>query len=242
MADFKTHLTVATVAGGLGSTSLLVAERVSQGDALVCFVAAILGGILPDIDADNSTPLNIAFTLGAIVFSFLVMFGQTGGGLSVVELVGIWLVAFLFFKSVIFKIFTWSTVHRGIFHSLPAGVLFGFIMAIWLTKGYAFSGISAWLAGGFLFFGFVIHLLLDEIYSLNLLGVGGVKNSFGTAFKLYSSDPLASAFMYGGVGVLFLFMPESQGVVERVMTPETWGTITSRFLPSGSWYGWGAPP
>jgi hypothetical protein len=48
------------------------------------------------------------------------------------------------------------------------------------------------LAGG-VFLGFLSHLLLDEVYSVNLKGiVPRLKNSSGTALKLSSDSKLAT--------------------------------------------------
>ena len=77
------------------------------------------------------------------------------------------------------------TVHRGMFHSLPAVVIFGelsFLLA---------SGEDTWLraykAGGVVL-GYLSHLVLDEIYSVEWKrGFVRIKKSFGTALKMYST-------------------------------------------------------
>jgi hypothetical protein len=49
------------------------------------------------------------------------------------------------------------------------------------------SIMMAWLSGGFILLGGMIHLLLDELYSVDLSNVT-VKRSFGTAMKLADFD------------------------------------------------------
>ena len=236
MAQFKAHLTMATVAGGLGALSLFVAGQIDTQDTLICLTAAIIGGLLPDIDADNSTPLHIAFTFFATLFSFFVMFSQ-GEHFSVLELVAVWLLAFLFFKLVVFELFIRATVHRGVFHSLPAGVLFSFLTAIFFYWLFGFSAKEAWLPGIFLFFGFFVHLLLDEIYSLNFLDSGGVKHSFGSAMKLYSSNFIATGILYAVTIALYFATPSLEDVGDDIFNLNTLENIAARFMPSGNWFG-----
>jgi hypothetical protein len=45
--------------------------------------------------------------------------------------------------------------------------------------------LHCWLSGFFIGFGFLVHLLLDELYSVDLTN-RRMKKSFGTALKLYS--------------------------------------------------------
>ncbi len=44
--------------------------------------------------------------------------------------------------------------------------------------------ITAWMAGLFVFIGFLIHLILDEIYAVDFSGAR-LKRSFGSALKLF---------------------------------------------------------
>ena len=63
------------------------------------------------------------------------------------------------------------------------------------------------IAGAFLLFGFIIHLLLDEIVSLNLLGFN-IKKSFGSALKLYDRENLlGTVILYIIIIVFFFFTP-----------------------------------
>ncbi len=235
MANFKVHLTTATVAGGLGALSLFVAGTIDNQGVLICLTAAIIGGLLPDIDADNSTPLHIAFTFFATLFSFLILFSQ-GEWLSVVELIILWLLAYLFFKLVVFELFIRTTVHRGIFHSLPAAVFFSFLTAIFFHRLFDFQPSVAWLPALFVFLGFFVHLLLDELYSLNFFG-GGIKHSFGSAMKLYSSNFLATALIYAVTIALFFITPSLDGLEADIFNPDTLANISQRFLPAGHWFG-----
>ena len=238
MANFKEHLIVGTVAGGFGATSLLVAGQADPQAVLIYLSAATIGSVLPDIDADNSTPLHIAFSFFAVLLAFFTLFSQEAR-LSIVELLVLWLAVYLFFKLVVFALFIRTTVHRGVFHSIPAGVMFGFLTTIMMSKLFQFSDKVAWLAGGFVFFGYLAHLLLDELFSLNLFGEGGVKHSLGSAFKLYSSDLRATAVLYAVTIGLFFLMPDLGGTFKGTFAATTWQVIQERLLPKGGWFGSG---
>jgi hypothetical protein len=52
-------------------------------------------------------------------------------------------------------------------------------------RWFALEPALSWLAGGFALLGYLTHLVLDEIASVDLLG-NRVKRSFGTAIKPFS--------------------------------------------------------
>ena len=87
------------------------------------------------------------------------------------------------------------------------GILFAqialFISQEKLQQSSEFSSIIAF----FIFFGFIVHLLLDEIYSFNLLGIK-IKKSFGTALKLYAKNNLiGTLILYILILLFFKYVP-----------------------------------
>ncbi len=166
-----------------------------------------IGGILPDIDANQSVILGLIFSFLAPVFAFFVVFAQQSGS-PVLKLFLIWLLAFFGVKYPLFFLFIRFTKHRGLIHSVPGGILFSFLGTILLHKVFLFSDVTAWMAGLFLFFGFVIHLILDEISSIDFSQMR-LKKSFGTALKLGDSkDPTATSVLYVTIIGLYLLAPD----------------------------------
>ena len=235
MAGFKVHFATAAVTGGIVATSLLSAAIINPSTMLLCFAAVILGGVLPDIDSDKSTVLSISFTILSLVLSFFIMFAQVEF-LSILELCLLWFGVFLFFKLVVFGLFTLFTVHRGIFHSIPAAFLSWFGTTVFLHPLYNLDNRTVWIVGAFVFLGFIIHLLLDELTSLNLFGFGGVRQSFGSALKLYSPSLPATAILYLATAGLYMLTPESDGLFLQIADPNTWEKISQNFFPTGSWF------
>tara|TARA_R110001583_G_scaffold24224_2_gene88570 strand:+ start:2973 stop:3713 length:741 start_codon:yes stop_codon:yes gene_type:complete len=195
MANFNTHFNVAAVATGLAAATLLSAEHINLNTALGLWFLGTIGGLLPDIDSDNSTSLDIIFNLFAfstvlIVLRYvssdmvsLVEFQQ----LSLIELIALPLVVYALMRYLVRPIFEKITVHRGSCHSLSFVLLIALMATqlVWrlVPQTSDQSIMIAWLYGGFVFLGGVIHLTLDELYSVDLSNVT-IKRSFGSALKL----------------------------------------------------------
>jgi LexA-binding, inner membrane-associated putative hydrolase len=84
------------------------------------------------------------------------------------------------------------TVHRGMFHSVPALVIAG--LALFLLYDHLRFGTRLYLAGGVMI-GFLSHLVLDELFAVDFQG-GRVNNKFGTALKFFSPSFVANTFCY----------------------------------------------
>ncbi len=231
MANFNTHVTVATAASGLLSTIVLKAYYVSAPEALILTLGGMIGGILPDVDLKYSYPSRIIFSfLGT--FAALVTVFSTSALYSILEL---WVLGFLVFLTIRFplwSIFHRLTVHRGAIHSVVAGLFsFFFTSAVSyhiLTNNIFFS----WMLGFFVFFGFLIHLVLDEVYSVDFMN-HKVKRSFGTALKIIDLRKLFNS----GVIVAFTIVawqmtPTIHSFYETIMMPENKRIFQEDFLPS----------
>lgn len=235
MADFHTHLSVAAVGSGLCSTLCLGAGIVSPNEVVMLWSAGTLGGILPDIDSDNSTAIRIIFTSLATLLAFFLMFNQAAH-LSMLELCFLWLVSYLSVRYLLLTLFIQFIFHRGIFHSLLAGLFFCLTAVAISHHIFALNGLLAWLMGIFVFIGFLIHLTLDEFYSVDFMNKR-LKQSAGTAFKLIDyNNKLTSSLMGLAVIIVFSLTPSTTLFINTMISPDTWQVISSRFLPSGTWY------
>jgi len=229
MADFKTHFNVAAVGAGLAATTLLVAGLAQPDELLLFFSLGIVGGLLPDLDLDHSTPLEIVFNLVGVLLSFLLIF-HLSGRFAVLELALFWLLCFLFIKVVIYRLFTALTEHRGVFHSVPGAGLAGLLTSAALFHLAGVTPVVAWIGGLFLALGYLTHLVLDEIYSVNLFG-GHTKKSLGSAFKFFSGDVVPTILLYVALAAAFLIAPEAEALLAILAAPETYAGMENRFLP-----------
>jgi hypothetical protein len=190
MANFNTHLNVATVTTGLGAAVLLSAGHINLNIALWLWFLGTIGGLLPDIDSDNSTSLKAIFNLFALSAVLVVVRYITAEGftqISFIELIVIPLLVYAVMRYLIRPIFEKITVHRGSCHSLFFLLLMALLtmQIIWRLSPQTpeKSSLIAWLSGGFIFIGGVVHLLLDELCSVDLSNIR-IKRSFGSAMKL----------------------------------------------------------
>jgi hypothetical protein len=235
MAEFKTHLSAGAMTGAVAVTTLWAANLASPGEGALFMAAAAIGGILPDIDADNATPLHAAFTVFALLGAFTLLF-LCRGRYSVAELLVVWLASYLVIRVGLFQLFIRLTTHRGIIHSIPAGVAFGLLTVIGIHSGLGMPTTVAWLGGIFLLAGFLIHLLLDEWASLNLFGMRGVRNSLGSALKWTGPDWRLTVLAYLLVAALGWMAPDPQPLWRMVGEPTAWRTVRARFFPQSGWF------
>lgn len=204
MANFQTHFNVASFVSAVGAGTMYYSGLVDKPEATLLFAGGIIGGILPDIDSDNSTPTKIMQYIFANLISFFVLFKYIGL-YPIGNLILIWIVSFIATLGV-FHIFNKFTSHRGMFHSIPAGLVFWFSFSLLFYYVFHYNYLISWYFGMFVFFGYLTHLVLDEIYSVDISGAR-IKKSFGTAFKFFNKDYKTVAIFYLLAGVLFFIMP-----------------------------------
>ena len=235
MADFKTHMAGAALVSGLAGAAVAVGSSLPEATILGLFFLGVVGGILPDIDSDVSIPIRVAFNLLSVIAAFLVIF-EFVERLSLVELCLLGLAAFIAVRFGVFSLFASFTVHRGIIHSIPAGIVAGLI-TVWLAYSIFDTPVfNAWLAGSFVFGGFLVHLILDEIYSVDLMG-RTIKKSFGTAFNLGSMGNLwGTAGLYLAIAGLYYVCPDPSSFWREALDPNNYAVLGSRFWPSGPWF------
>ncbi len=235
MADFKTHAAVGIVGSGMLATLTLATEIVPRTELISLTFAGAFGSILPDIDLQNSRASRALFTLSGIFLAFTVLFSYAWQH-SIAEMWVIWLLTLFMVRVVIQAAFHKYARHRGIFHSVLAAVFFGLAGAALFYHIFGSTPTHAWLAGFFVFYGYIIHLILDEIYSVDFSGAR-VKRSFGTALKLYEYDsPVCSMSMAASVVLAYMISPPLQEFTSTVGSPEIWAFVGDRFLPQNGWF------
>lgn len=213
VADFKTHITTSTVIG-IGYAS--GAYTVLHVPAPTCALAGVLcsvSGMLPDLDSDSGIPLreSLAFAAACVPMMLTARFEAKGWPTETIVLAGALLyIVVRFGLGTLLKKYT---VHRGMFHSIPAAFIAGGCAFLLCATGDIY--LRAFKAGGVLI-GFFSHLILDEIWSIRVSGGRiGLKSSSGTAMKLWGNDNWGNLSCYGKlilVGVLVLNDPIWAGV------------------------------
>ena len=236
MANFTTHIGVGTLVCGALATLTLAADVVAPENLVAVTAAGVLGSVLPDIDLKDSRPSRAMFSGLAAFFAFAALFVYAGR-LSIAEL---WLLALLVFVGVRYgahMAFHRMSYHRGIYHSLLAAAFFACLTAAaykWLLGRH--EGV-AWLAAGFMLVGYLVHLTLDEIYSVDVMDTR-IKASFGTALKpIDFKHPGHSAAMAAALVVAFLLTPSTKTFVDGIASRSLWAGLSQRLYPrDGQWF------
>lgn len=194
MARFSTHITLSSMLGagyaGYGySTGLPLTSCIVAGG--LCGVA----GMLPDLDSESGVPVRETVGLAAAVVPAMMLGRFEHMGLTNEEIVLASACIYLLVRFGLAGLFRRFTVHRGMWHSIPAALIAATVGYL-VTSSHDHAA-QLFKAGG-IFLGFISHLLLDELNSVQIRrGKLRIKRSLGSACKLWGDDPWANAATYG---------------------------------------------
>ena len=195
MADYRTHVTTSGLIGvGYGiATTYMAGFTPVQGALAGCLTG--IAGMFPDIDSESGRPVREISSLTAAIAPLLLLdrLVEVAGDME-----GAMLLAVLLYISIRYGLATvlgLCSVHRGMFHSIPALLIAA--EATYLAYGSPSILVRLLMAGG-VGLGFLSHLLLDEIYSVDWRGgTLKLKSSAGSAVKFFSRSWAAVVFCYG---------------------------------------------
>jgi hypothetical protein len=192
MASYRGHLLFSAGLGAAYGSAALWQWDLDWGPALLAAGLTTLGGLLPDLDSDSGVPVRELFGAAAAVTPCL-LYPRLAGVSPERRLVLLgWL--YLFIRYVLSGIFKRWTVHRGMFHSIPALLIAG--LAAYLLYPAGDGRLRLFLAGGVMV-GFLSHLVLDEVYSVDFTGARLRLNRYaGSALKLASRSWAATLTTY----------------------------------------------
>lgn len=235
MANFTTHIASGILVSGALSTLAIATSVATPGELMTLVGAGALGAVLPDIDLQQSRASQAMFSGLAIFFAFAMLF-KLALNLSIIEMLIIWIATYVAVRYLGHNAFHKIAVHRGIFHSIVAAVFFGFATAIVYRQVFQTTPLIAWMGGIFMFVGYIVHLVLDEIYSVDVYNER-VKSSFGSALKLIDhKHAFATVAMLAVTGATYFVTPPVQPLAEVFGTNEVWVALGDRMLPHGPWF------
>jgi hypothetical protein len=194
MAGYRTHLAVAGTLGAAYAGAAAWYLGLDWGPALLGFGLTTLGGLLPDLDSDSGVPVRELFSLAAVAVPLLLFHRVQDLGFTPEQTMVMLVAIYLIVRYGISDIFRQATVHRGMFHSIPAMLIAGLV--VYLLDHNPNEWIRYFLAGGVMI-GFLSHLILDELYSVDFSGARLRLNKFaGSALKFVSRSVTATAATY----------------------------------------------
>ncbi len=194
MASYRGHLAFSSVLGAAYGGVAVVHWNMDWGPACLGAAITAVGGLLPDLDSDSSVPVRELFGLAAAISPLILLQRVSNLGFSLEQTLVILCCLYLAIRYGLRMLLGKLTVHRGMFHSLPAMIIVGLLVLL----GYHSpnSNTRLYLAGGAML-GFLSHLVLDRMYDVNL--VGGKfhpKQPVGGPLKLFSPSWVATLTTY----------------------------------------------
>lgn len=207
MANFRGHI---STSGALGvGVGVFGAYYLQYDWGTVCLAGGLtaIGGMLPDLDSDSGVPAREMFGLAAVITPLLLFHRLQAYGFTPEQMLVVLAGIYFGVRYGVSEVFRRVTVHRGMFHSVPAMIIAG--LAVFLMYHQADKPMAAdelrerlYLAAGTMI-GFLSHLVLDELFAVDLTGVVPKLNQFaGSALKLKSDSWSATAFTYAILCVL----------------------------------------
>jgi membrane-bound metal-dependent hydrolase YbcI (DUF457 family) len=200
MASFRGHLSFAGalgfVYGGLGANQF----GFDPSTAVLGAGVTTVGGLLPDLDSDSGVPIREMFGLAGAMVPLLLMPRLMQTSLQPDEILAILGCVYAIIRYGLSRVFKYLTVHRGMFHSIPAMLIAGMIFFVVFHSNSLPK--KLFLSAGVMI-GFLSHLVLDELYSVNFEGLKiTLKSSSGTALKFWSKNFFASGVCYVILGAM----------------------------------------
>ncbi len=208
MANFQTHISASTLLGVAYGTVAYTQFGVSAGHSCVAAALCSVAGMLPDLDHKLGVPLREMLCFVSLMVPMLMLRRFEEIGLSPEQMVFVSGVLYVLIRFVGGELFRKFTVHRGMWHSIPAAILAGMVTyLICLSPENEIRLMKSWAV----VLGFMLHLLLDELYSVDLMN-RRIKKSSGTALKFFGKKSGPNLLVYANIIIIAGFIA-SDGVL-----------------------------
>src|SRR5712692_10465216 len=195
MASYQGHLAFSSLLGAAYGGVAAWQWEMDWGPVFLGAGLTALGGLLPDLDSDSSVPVRELFGLSAAATPFLLVKRVMSYGFSTEQTLVILCGVYLAIRYGARALFGKLTVHRGMFHSIPAMLIAG--LMVFLVYHSPVTQVRLYLAGGIML-GFLSHLVLDELCAVDLMGARlRLKTHAGGPLKFFSSSWSATLVTYG---------------------------------------------
>lgn len=172
-----------------------------------------VSGMLPDLDSDSGIPLRETSMFVAAIAPMLMINRFRDFGLSHEAMALGAMLVYISIRFVGVEFFKRFTVHRGMWHSIPAAFSAGLLAYLVMPSPSESTRLYKSLA---VVVGFVVHLSMDEIWSVDLRRGFRLKKSFGTALKFFGNNSLANVSAYAKLILLVYLAWCDHGIVDRI--------------------------
>lgn len=222
MAGYREHVTVSGLVGAAGGCAAVFMFDYTPVQGVIFGILTGLAGMLPDLDSESGRPVRELTSLVASLAPVLMLQHAQSMGIHGDRAM---LFALLSYAVVRYggAVFLGKlTVHRGMFHSIPALLIAAEIA--FLTYHSDELRVRTLMAAG-VALGFLSHLVLDEMYSVQWDGAKvRLAKSSGSALKFFGSDAIPNAVTMGLLLCLSYATLVRSGLVRdpgKIPAPET---------------------
>jgi hypothetical protein len=214
MAGYREHITVSGLLGAGYGVAATFGLGFTPVQGALAGIFTWVAGMLPDVDSDTGKPVREIFGLLAAIAPFAMMrhlLVWSGGDVETAILLSVLVYAGIRYgaSTVLCRI----SVHRGMFHSVPA-LLIAAELAFLAYRSDS-NAVKLLMAGG-VAAGFLSHLVLDEIYSVEWTGIRlRLNKAAGSAIKLVGKKFIPNVVTYALLMVLTYATLISVGIVQE---------------------------
>ena len=225
MADFNTHVFGAATFVSLGATCATKLLDLTMPEGLMLMMVGMVGGVLPDIDLRASQPSKALFSVLGVFAGLTWLFAHMAAFTGLELWLGT-ITVYLLVRFPMAYMFHRMTVHRGVLHSLIAAIMAGVLTCAVAYQKMHTSELQSWLLGLSMTWGYLVHLVLDEIYSVDFTGVR-IRRSFGSAVKPLDMDQLPASCLVIFVTLVawFYCAPYEQALAQLSERHSNWGPV-----------------
>jgi membrane-bound metal-dependent hydrolase YbcI (DUF457 family) len=216
MAGYRQHIGVSGLLGVVYGAAATFVFGFTPVQGTLAFMFTWFAGMLPDIDSQTGRPVQEIFGAISLLAPLLLMQHLAAWGGDHERVLLLTVLFYLAIREGGPFLLGKLSVHRGMFHSIP--VLLIFSLATFLAYKHDDKYVRMLMGLG-VALGFLSHLVLDEIYSVQWTGTKiKLAKSAGSALKWFSSSVAAGAFCWGSVMFLSYLTLSDLGLLDNRQT------------------------
>ena len=200
MGNYRQHLTFASGLGVLYAGAAYALGGVHWIYGSVAALLTSISGLLPDIDSQTGVEMKTFTGVLGVLAATAVWKGldqlepPTAFELHLWAMVATYLVVRYGIRGIVGRL----AVHRGMSHSFPTAAIWGSLAYLYYPSNE--HSLRVMMAAGVIL-GFLSHLVLDEMFSVDLKGAR-VNKAFGTAMKFWAPSIWSTLGIYALLSLL----------------------------------------
>ncbi len=222
MAAYREHITVSGILGVAYASAAVFLFGYSLVQAAIVGVLTWVAGMLPDLDSESGRPIRELSGVVAAFAPLLLLHNAQAVGVRGDRAMLFAIISYAVVKYGGAFLLGKLTVHRGMFHSIPALLIASELVFLCYHSDELRVRVLMAVGVGI---GFLSHLVLDEMYSVQWDGMKvRLAKSSGSAMKFFGPEALPNGVTMGLLLCLSYATLVEAGIVHdpgKVSAPQT---------------------